>query len=277
MSPISVSNTFGKIIGSKFIQKNVFEFARKNPAGFAARSALVSALSKDAVNCYYYTTQSWNNKKIPEDKRSFVGSMDLMNGILNVAGQMVVGKWIEKKAPKWFESIVGSKLTDDKTREYSTRIAEFLKDPQAAFNKSNKVIKFLYKTFGSKLGKMEAHPEITSERIEKYIIEKKILGTAGAKFLWFKVGFSALTTLFGTQIFCKRVLTPFLATPLAGWFSKRRDEKIAAKAAGKSVDKSEVKNDNDKNVNDNKVAEVKNETVKNATKQQNVFSKIASK
>src|SRR5574344_137602 len=201
MSPINILPTLNKVASSRFIENNLFKMARENPAGFAARMALVSALTKDTVNCYYYTTQSWHNKKIPEEKRGFVGSLDLMNGILNVTTQLAIGLWLEKKAPIWSKKLVGKALSTNKTVEIAHKLAERIK----------------------------ANDKITSklspEEIAEYVRDKSVLGQNGSISKWLGVGFSAFVTLFGTQIVCKRMITPFLATPLAGWFSKRREAK----------------------------------------------------
>ena len=55
----------------------------------AAMIATVSNVSKDAVNCAYYTIQSLNNERIPEDQRKFVAALDLSNGIMNVGVQVL--------------------------------------------------------------------------------------------------------------------------------------------------------------------------------------------
>src|SRR5574344_1851459 len=200
MSPINITPTLNKMANSKIAEKYLFKMARENPAGFAARMALVSALTKDTVNCYYYTTQSWHNKKIPEEKRGFVGSLDLMNGILNVTTQLAIGLWLEKKAPIWSKKLVGKALSTNKTVEIAHKISERIK-------------------VNSKLN-------ISPELIAEYVREKAVLGKNGTISKWLGVGFSAFVTLFGTQIVCKRMITPFLATPLAGWFSKRRESKM---------------------------------------------------
>ena len=105
VGPINkITNTVAKGAGKfldkaaqlKPIQKGL-DLAKKDPAKFATNMLLFSIVSKDAVGCYLYTTQSLNNKKIPEDKRKFVASMDLMNGILMVGGQTIVGKMLVDK------------------------------------------------------------------------------------------------------------------------------------------------------------------------------------
>ena len=113
-----------KVLDSKVLNKMVYAPAKENPAKFAAKMALFSALTKDAVGCYYYVTQSLDNEKIPEEKRKFVAALDLMNGILNVALQFTVGMWIDKKAPQWFDKTIGKSLDTDETVKLSKSVYE---------------------------------------------------------------------------------------------------------------------------------------------------------
>ena len=80
-----------------------------NPKATVATAALiatVSNVSKDAVNCAYYTIQSLNNERIPEDQRKFVGALDLSNGLMNVGVQIAMAFGLSK----WVESIFDNKL-----------------------------------------------------------------------------------------------------------------------------------------------------------------------
>ena len=80
-------------------------------ARLTSRIVLASAVTKDAVGCLFYTYQSLNNKRIPEDQRKFVGALDFANGILNVGVQVLMAFGVEdaimrlfdkKLAPKYF-------------------------------------------------------------------------------------------------------------------------------------------------------------------------------
>lgn len=90
-----------------------------------AQVALWSNLTKDATNCYYYVTQSLNNKKIPEDKRKFVAGLDLSNGILNVITQFVLGNividWSDKVFDKHIEPKFYGKDTINKIQKKSLK------------------------------------------------------------------------------------------------------------------------------------------------------------
>lgn len=187
-------NVLNKIAASKFLEKNLYKPAEENPAKFAAKMALWSALTKDALGCYYYVTQSLNNEKIPEEKRDFVAAIDLMNGILNIGLQFTIGKWIDKKSPEWFDKIVGNKLSRTNTRKISKELSGV-----------------------DEIKKLN----ISLADIEQHLRDKEILGHAGSKSKWLKIGFSAATMLIGTQIVTKRVLVPFLSTPLASWYKEK--------------------------------------------------------
>lgn len=193
VKPLPILN---KISKSPFLEKHLYKTARENPAKFAGQMALLSALTKDAVNCYYYTTQSLNNEKIPEDKRGFVASLDLMNGILNLALQFTIGKWIEKKSEPWFNKLVGKQLHENKRTEISKKLEETL-------------------------SKKHPNEKISMEQIGNYLKSKKVLGAGKGKMKWLNIGFNTITMLVATQVICKRVFTPMLATPLAGWFKKK--------------------------------------------------------
>lgn len=197
MVSIKPINILNKITNSRFLEKNLYKPATENPAKFAGRMALISALSKDAVGCYYYVTQSLNNERIPEDKRNFVASLDLMNGILNVGLQFTVGSWLDKKAPDWFNKYAEKTLSTDKTRKISKFITDkinLIKKPEAQLNTID---------------------------VENFIRNNKILGKSGKIASFLKIGFSAFTMLFATQVVTKRIIVPSLSTPLAGWYKEK--------------------------------------------------------
>ena len=71
-----------------------------------ATAAVVSLVTKDALNCYYYVSQSLHNKKIPDDKRHFVAGLDLSNGILNIIFQLGLGRLIVNNSDKVFDKYI---------------------------------------------------------------------------------------------------------------------------------------------------------------------------
>lgn len=155
MGLINVAKIGNSFLNSKFISKVCPEHA----GDAAATIALMSTTTKDLVNCIYYTEQSLNNKKIPEEKRKFVAGIDLSNGILNVVSQLTLGMYLKNKIPKAFDYMFkNSKLS-----------------PQA--------------------------------------------------YACAKGGFTLFGTLVFAQVLLKRVLTPFIATPMAGYFKQYAERK----------------------------------------------------
>ncbi len=82
-----------------------------------ATAAVVSLVSKDALNCYYYVSQSLKNEKIPDDKRNFVAGLDLANGILNIVFQLGLGNLIVNNSDKVFDKYVAPKYYGPKAME----------------------------------------------------------------------------------------------------------------------------------------------------------------
>lgn len=242
MVSISPLKGFNKMVDSKILETLIYKPARENPVKFAGTMSLVSALSKDAVNCYYYTKQSYNNKRIPEERRGFVAAIDLVNGILNIGIQLTVGSWIAKKTPDWFEKFIGKNLDTKKTREVAKKTEDAVIKMNAATIKNElkneavsaieietylkskkidgKITKQIAEKIESSITKLKVFEGLSASRIENYLNKKSVLGTLakkGGKAGWLGIGFSAVTMLVGTQIVCKRMITPFLATPIASW------------------------------------------------------------
>ncbi len=187
--PISpIKNRFDRLFSSK-IGKQVFS---KNPTALQlANLALISTITKDGVNCYYYVTQSLRNKEIPDEKRKFVAALDLSNGIMNVLIPLVTGTYINKFTTKKFDSVIADKYFG---KEAAQKMVNVLKK--------------------AKVQDAEKAAEILTN------VSKK----AG------KAGFAVITSLVFAQVLCKRIITPSLATPLADVF-KRQFEKAEAKKA----------------------------------------------
>lgn len=190
MAPvISGRNLYNNLFNTKFMKK----WLPDNPTKAAATLALVSTVTKDALNCYYYTTQSYHNKKIPEDKRTFVASIDLSNGLVNVIVPILSKPLIEKASDHIFNK----------------RYAKY-------FNKSS--AEALYNKLKAK------NIDCDLKSVEN------ILGKTSSK--WARAGFAVIATLIASQIICKRVITPSVATPLADVI-KAQFEKYEMKKAGK--------------------------------------------
>ncbi|CDC17910.1 unknown [Clostridium sp. CAG:306] len=167
----------------------------ENPTDVAKALALASTTTKDAVNCYYYTTQSYNNKEIPEDKRKFVAGIDLANGILNVITQLTLGLVVNKQSDKLFEKIFKGGIVAK-----PENIAKYKQKVNALLQKST----------------LTKHISSTEAEIKDAI--KKTNKIA-------KGGFGVIAVLIVTQIIAKRMIVPFLSTPLAGFFKHYLDKR----------------------------------------------------
>jgi hypothetical protein len=228
----SVNNKVGSFMNwtskkcSGFLEKGY-----KEPAKTAATMMVVSFITKDVINCAMYTTQSLNNKEIPEDKRNFVAFMDLFNGIINVFGQIGSFCLVEKYLVPFFEKQYtgvskdpnGEKyekteklLSDDKITRYA---AEYMSENKAKLEKE-----------GVEIG--EIFSGENAQKFSKKII--KALGKGSSKYKDITTGVSVIVTSLATTALIKRTLTPLLATPLAARLSDSVE-------AGKNKKKEELK------------------------------------
>lgn len=150
-----------------------------------------SVVAKDGVNCALYTTQSLHNENIPEDKRPFVAALDLTNGILMMTTQVAMTIGFAKIQNKMFNKTFG---------KYFDRAAA--KGYQRILSKTND-----FKGIGGD----QFHPAF-----DKY------KGTVTS-------AFNQITSLAVATIVAKRMIVPFLSTPLADtakkWMMKKDDNK----------------------------------------------------
>lgn len=195
------------------------------PAKFAATLLVTSIVSKDLVGCVLYTYQSATNKKIPEEKRKFVASLDLMNGIIMVGGQFMIGKIIDKKlTPRLLAHYTGI-LKDKDTKE------ETLLSSEKALSSdriAEKIKKYVIENKSELKAKGLNAEELTGNVADfhefcKTVIKK--IGKDSPRYKALEVGFGILMTALATTALTKRVLAPLFATPLAGWFKNRYLEK----------------------------------------------------
>lgn len=164
--------------------KLISENYRKDNTKFIAGLGIASIVLKDGLGCYLYVKQSLNNKKIPSDKRKFVAALDMTNGGLMILMQILMFKTIssQKVQDKLFNGLFG---------KYFDRAAR--KGYQAIIKNQDKFTKLSGKDFN-----------ITFEAFRK-----KCSGTLGV-----------LTSLVAATIIAKRVIVPFIATPLADYAKK---------------------------------------------------------
>lgn len=167
-------------IGITSLEKPLDKFCsyyRKDSAKFIAGVAVSSVVLKDGLGCYLYVKQSLNNKKIPEDKRKFVAALDLTNGGLMILSQLAM-----------FFTISSKKVQD---KMFNSAFGKY-------FDKAvSKGCKEMLELAGKK------------QNTESF--EKAFTGLKGGV----KGAFSFLTSMAAATILAKRVLVPFVATPLA--------------------------------------------------------------
>lgn len=190
------------IINVRNVYHNIFKnpAAKKflntdNAAKGAATLALVSTLSKDALGCYIYVKQSFNNKEIPDSRRHFVTALDLSNGICNVAIPLVTGPLLNKHSDKIFNKLFGKYFDDEACKNMSNRL------------KHNGI------------------------KISEKLISDKLKNTSRNAAV---AGFGVITMLLYSQLLVKRMITPTLSTPLADVFKPlfvRLDERKNARLA----------------------------------------------
>lgn len=174
-----------------------------NPKATVATAALiatVSNVSKDAVNCAYYTIQSLNNERIPDDQRKFVAALDLANGIMNVGVQIATAFGLSK----WIESIFDNKIA--KTADFSLK---------------EDVIKEKFSKLPAELKKKTTEAQFIKDYAQKMEGRIKLART----------GFTVLAVNVAMQILTKRVITPLFATPMASYFKRWFENAEAEKNA----------------------------------------------
>ena len=184
-----------KVINSFYNSKVGQKLA--NPSATVATAALiatVSNVSKDAVNCAYYTLQSLNNERIPEDQRKFVAALDLSNGIMNVGIQILLAFGI----------------ADLITSVFDNKIAKS-KD----FSMDDNVIKEKFKNLPAELKKKTTEAEFLKD------YKKMMKGKIGIA----RTGFTVLFVNIAMQILTKRIITPLCATPMASYFKDKLNSK----------------------------------------------------
>lgn len=174
-----------------------------NPKATVATAALiatVSNVSKDAVNCAYYTIQSLNNERIPEDQRKFVAALDLSNGIMNVGIQILTAFGLSELVTSIFDNKIA------KTKDFSTK---------------EDVIKEKFKKLPEELKKLTSEKEFIKKEISRIVGRTNLART----------GFTVLFVNIAMQILTKRIITPLVATPMASYFKEGFEKAEAEKKA----------------------------------------------
>ena len=158
---------------------NVCKNYQNNNLKYISALAITSIILKDGLGCYMYVKQSLNNKNIPEEKRKFVAALDLANGGLMILSQLLMFKTISNKKvqEKIFDKFFGKLFDKSAKKGYEL----LLKNKEQFKNLTGKEFNIAFNKFHS-----------------------NIKGT-----------FGLLTTLVASTILAKRVIVPFIATPLA--------------------------------------------------------------
>ncbi len=204
---------------TKLMKNKVFPNYEIDNAKFMSMIGVTSIVLKDGLGCYLYVKQSLNNEKIPEDKRKFVAALDLANGGLMVGMQLLTFFTISnrKVQDKIFNKLFGKNFT---------RAAD--KAMKAALQKSDKL---------KNISGQEFH----------YAREADKQGLKNA--------FSYLTSLAASTLLAKRVIVPFIATPLAdkteAWMNRNKKPAQTHKDTKNTYNTekpaAEVSNNNDNN------------------------------
>lgn len=189
----------------------------QHPAEYAAKMMVFSIITKDAVNCAFYTYQSATNKKIPEDKRGFVAALDFINGIINVGGQLLSFFIVDRfLTPKLEGKLFTGILKNSKTNVENNVNSKAPLAPDRIYEDTLDVIKEkeaeLKKALIGKNINYEQLKENT-ENIANDIIKK--IGHSGSRGKDLKTGFGIVVGALATMALIKRTITPLISTPLA--------------------------------------------------------------
>lgn len=171
----------------KFANSRPMEYVckkyRKNDSKFITALSVSSIVAKDGYGCFVYVWQNEHNKKIPKDKRKFITGLDIANGALMVLAQIAAYMTISKRAVqlKMFDKILGKYFTQNRFENIEKLVSKNLEI------KDKNIIKKEFERY--------------KENIE--------------------VAFTHLATLITTTIIAKRILVPYIATPLADFYKNK--------------------------------------------------------
>lgn len=230
----SINKSVGKVMN--YTAKNTFakqlQKGLKEPAKFAAKTMVISIISKDIVNCVFYTYQSANNKKIPEDKRGFVAALDAVNGIINVGGQFLSAMLVER----FLTPILQGKAYTGVLKNAKTGVEEqkFSKAPLASDNLHNLTLEVIKeKRADLELKGVNVDNLIKNAReVSEKVIDK--LGHSSSKGKDLATGLGIIVGSLATMALIKRTITPLIATPLAGMLKDNFSPKGEKKSENQS-------------------------------------------
>lgn len=146
-----------------------------------------SIMLKDGLGCLIYVHQSLNNDKIPEEKRKFIASLDLIKGLLNMVMEISVFFGFKYIQSRLFNKYIG--------KYFDRSVAKSMKKVMLSSDEFKNV-----------------------ESNHFYNAFNKYKGSV-------KSAFNQITSLIAASIVAKRVIVPFIATPLAGKLQERQEQK----------------------------------------------------
>lgn len=219
---VSINTKIGNALGytAKMMSRGL-AYAQKEPAKAGANALVLSLVSKDVVSCIIYTTQTFCNKKYSDEKRRFVGYMDLVNGIINVVGQVLSYLCVEHFLTPKLEGLWSGKIKKhglDETRTKSLFANDNITDIAAKVINENKADLQKYVNVDTLLKDVKD--------VGRGLF--KTLGNEGSKAKDITTGVGIVVGSLATTALIKRVITPFFATPIAGALANRADDKAAA-------------------------------------------------
>lgn len=216
----SVGNIIDKYASRKSVRR-IFEKGIEHPAKFAAGMMVASIVSKDAINCVIYTYQSYNNQRIPKERRPFVAALDFTNGIINVLGQIAAFYAVERFfTPKLIAKLFTGVYKDPKTGK------EFHKHSTSPLS-SDEIRKTVANVIKNEKEELEARgttPESAMQHLNELseqMIKNSGHGSKRAKEL--AEGLGLIVGALATMALIKRTLTPLIATPMADYFKNNFD------------------------------------------------------
>lgn len=190
-----ITNSLGKVYEYGFqkpmvnLSESSFMHYGYDKYGLNARKfidgiGILSIILKDGLGCYMYVTQSLKNESIPEDKRKFVAALDLTNGGLMIGAQILMHMTISNKIvqSKMFNKLMG--------KQFDRNTAKMLH---------------------SILKRTNTFKDVSQQEVTKALSKYK--GEVCD-------AFGSLTSLIAATTVGKRMIVPFIATPLASTAEK---------------------------------------------------------
>ena len=167
---------------------------QKDPTKALAYTTVGSIVIKDGIGCYKYVNQSRKNKEIPEERRNFVAALDLTNGVLMILAQIGLFALMSKFSEPIFNRLFKNSFGD--------KALTFLGEK----------VHMIQNSLGDKASrKIEIGKEV--EKIREDGLE----------------AFKYIAELTAATIIGKRIVVPFIATPLANIVKDRMAAEDAKK------------------------------------------------